>query len=190
MNSFFSMVLRMKYINRWGLMRNTWSESLAEHSLDVAILAHALCIIRNKHYGGSLNPEHAAVIALFHDAGEIITGDLPTPVKYNNPQIKDAYKALEGVARENLLAHLPEDLRADYRSILDDEADRELYQVVKAADKLSALIKCIEEEKAGNNEFTKAKAAQLSALKAMQLPEVDEFLRDYIPSFELTLDEQ
>lgn len=190
MSSFFSMVLRMKYINRWGLMRNTWNESLAAHSLDVAILAHALCIIRNKHYGGTLNPERAAVIALFHDAGEIITGDLPTPVKYNNPQIKDAYKALEGVARENLLSHLPEDLRCEYRSVLDDEADQELSRIVKAADKLSALIKCIEEEKAGNNEFTKAKSAQLSALRDMQLPEVDEFLREYIPSFALTLDEQ
>lgn len=190
MNSFFSMVFRMKYINRWGLMRNTRNESLSEHSLDTAILAHALCIIRNKHYGGNLDPERAAVISLFHDAGEIITGDLPTPVKYNNPQIKDAYKALEGVARENLLTLLPEDIRAEYRPLLDEEADPELLCVVKAADKLSALIKCIEEEKAGNNEFTKAKAAQLKSLCAMKLPEVDEFLRDYIPSFELTLDEQ
>lgn len=190
MSSFFSMILRMRYINRWGLMRNTRSESLSEHSLDVAILAHALCILRNKHYGGSLNPERAAVFALFHDASEIITGDLPTPVKYNNPQISTAYKDLEGVAKDDLLALLPEDLRGEYQEVFHEEKDPEYAVIVKAADKLSALIKCLEEERAGNTEFSKAKTAQLDSLRTMCLPEVDEFLREYIPSFELTLDEQ
>lgn len=190
MSSFFSMILRMRYINRWGLMRNTRNESLSEHSLDVAVLAHALCILRNKHYGGTLNPEKAAVLALFHDASEIITGDLPTPVKYNNPQINTAYKELEGVAKDNLISLLPEDLRDEYAAVFHEEAAPELAQVIKAADKLSALIKCLEEERAGNTEFSKAKAAQLDALRRMELPEVDEFLREYIPSFELTLDEQ
>ncbi len=190
MSSFFSMILRMRYINRWGLMRNTRNESLSEHSLDVAILAHALCILRNKHYGGTLNPEKAAVLALFHDASEIITGDLPTPVKYNNPQIHTAYKDLEGIAKDNLLSLLPEDLRGEYAPLLHEEADPYLLQILKAADKLSALIKCLEEEKAGNTEFSKAKLAQTKALEEMNLPEVNEFLKDYIPSFELTLDEQ
>lgn len=191
MSSFFSMVLRMRYIYRWGLMRNTWNESLSEHSLDVAIIAHALCILRNKHYGGSLNPDRAAVLALFHDASEIITGDLPTPVKYNNPQINTAYKDLEGIAKDNLLSLLPEDIRAEYENILcGEDADPEMTKIIKAADKLSALIKCVEEEKAGNNEFSKAKESQLETLAAMKLPEVDEFLQVYIPSFGLTLDEQ
>ena len=189
MSSFFSMIFRMRYINRWGLMRNTRSESLSEHSLDVAILAHALCVLRNRHYGGSLDPERAAVLALFHDANEIITGDLPTPVKYKNGQIRTAYKALEEVAREDLLSLLPEDLRPDYAAVFRED-DPELSAVLKAADKLSALIKCLEEEKAGNTEFAKAKEAQLEALHAMALPEVEEFLTVYIPSFRLTLDEQ
>ena len=190
MSSFFSMILRMRYINRWGLMRNTRSESLSEHSLDVAIIAHALCILRNKHYGGKLDPERAAVLALFHDASEIITGDLPTPVKYHNPRLRTAYKDLEGLAKENLLDLLPEDLRDEYTAVFDEEADPELKKILKAADKFSALIKCLEEEKAGNTEFSKAKIAQLESLKAMDLPEVDEFLETFIPSFVLTLDEQ
>jgi len=190
MSSFFSMILRMRYINRWGLMRNTRSESLSEHSLDVAIIAHALCILRNKHYGGNLDPDRAAVLALFHDASEIITGDLPTPVKYHNPRLRTAYKDLEGLAKENLLDLLPADLREEYAAAFDEETDPELKQILKAADKFSALIKCLEEEKAGNTEFSKAKAAQLEALKAMNRPEVDEFLETFIPSFTLTLDEQ
>ena len=190
MSSFFAMIMRMKYINRWGLMRNTRNESLSEHSLDVAILAHALGILKNRHYGGNLNPDQAAVTALFHDAGEIITGDLPTPVKYHNPELKDAYKQIEGLSRERLLSLLPHDLQQEYAAVLEEEHDPEIYRVVKAADKLSALIKCIEEENAGNGEFKKAKEAQLTALREMHLPEVDEFLREYIPSFALTLDEQ
>ncbi len=190
MSSFFSMVLRMRYINRWGLMRNTRNESLSEHSLDVAVLAHALCILRNKHYGGALNPDRAAVLALFHDASEIITGDLPTPVKYNNPQINTAYKNLEGVAKKNLLSLLPKDLQEEYEAVFYEEDDPELCRIIKAADKLSALIKCLEEEKAGNSEFSKAKEAQLEALHRMNLPEVDEFIQEYIPSFTWTLDEQ
>ena len=189
MSSFFSMILRMRYINRWGLMRNTRNESLSEHSLDVAIIAHALCILRNKHYGGHLDPDRAAVLALFHDASEIITGDLPTPVKYNNPKINSAYKELEHVAANNLLSLLPEDLRSEYNSVFY-EGDPDLTAVLKAADKLSALIKCLEEEKAGNTEFSRAKDAQIEALHAMALPEVEEFLSVFIPSFSLTLDEQ
>ena len=180
----------MKYINRWGLMRNTWEESLSEHSLDVAIIAHALATLRNRRFGGTVNPEHITLLALFHDVSEIITGDLPTPVKYNNPQIKNAYKDLEEMAKQDLVGLLPKDLQQDYLRILKEDPQATEWKIIKAADKLSALIKCIEEEKAGNSEFAKAKEAQLSALSEMDLPEANAFLEEFIPGFELTLDEQ
>lgn len=190
MSSFFAKILRMKYINRWGLMRNTWEESLSEHSLDVAVIAHALATLRNKRFGGNVNAEHITLLALFHDVSEIITGDLPTPVKYNNPQIKNAYKSLEEMAKQDLINLLPEDLQPDYQLILKEDPNTTEWKIIKAADKLSALIKCIEEEKAGNSEFAKAKEAQLTALSQINLPEANAFLEEFIPGFELTLDEQ
>ena len=187
---FYAMLSRMKYINRWGLMRNTRPESLSEHALDVAIIAHALALLRNRRFGGQVSPERAALLALYHDAHEIITGDLPTPVKYLNPEIKGAYKKVEASAAERLLAMLPKDLLPDYEPLLlSDGEDAACLELVKAADKLSALIKCMEEESAGNTEFRSAKEATQRALEAMRLPEVEVFLAECIPAYVCTLDE-
>lgn len=188
MNSFFAMLARMKYINRWGLMNNTKTENISEHSLEVAILAHALVNIANKRLGESLDADRAAVIGLFHDAGEIITGDMPTPVKYYNPDIKNAYKAVEKVAEDRLLTMLPEDMRDIYRPVISND-DEVLERYVKAADKLSALIKCIEETRMGNNEFKMAKDATQEALVKMDLPALNIFLQEFLPAYYLTLDE-
>lgn len=190
-HNFYSMVLRMKYVDRWGLMRNTWKENLSVHALDVAILAHALAMIGNRRFGKQYNAEHAAVLSLFHDASEIITGDLPTPVKYHNPEIVSAYKQVEREANERLLELLPEDLQEDYQPLfLPGPEEEELLRLVKAADKLSALIKCLDEENAGNREFSDAKTAQLEALHAMCLPEVECFLGEFLEGFSKTLDAQ
>lgn len=190
-SSFFSMVLRMRYVNRWGLMRNTHTESLSEHTADVAILAHALALIAKKRFGRDLDPERAAVVALYHDASEIITGDLPTPVKYHDPQITAAYKQIEREADHRLLSLLPNDLKEEYASIFSGEGeDPYLLRLVKAADKLSALIKCEEEESSGNREFSSAKEATRKSLDAMELPEVAVFLEEFYESFAKTLDEQ
>ncbi|MDF2566801.1 MAG: hypothetical protein K0R90_257 [Oscillospiraceae bacterium] len=190
-SNFFAMMMRMKYINRWGLMRNTRYESLTEHSLEVAMIAHALGVIHNKRFGGNINTERLALIAVYHDANEIITGDLPTPVKYHNDQIKQAYKHIEKLASKSLIELLPEDMAEEYEQILfPQQQEAFLWELVKAADKISALIKCIEEERAGNTEFVKAKLAQQQALKDMNLKEVDVFLEEFIPSFCKTLDEQ
>jgi 5'-deoxynucleotidase len=190
-SSFFSMVLRMKYVNRWGLMRNTHTESLSEHTADVAILAHALAVIARRRFGREVNPERAAVLALYHDACEIITGDLPTPVKYHDERITAAYKRIEAEANRSLLAMLPADLREEYEPLLTLRGeDTYLMQLVKAADKLSALIKCEEEERSGNREFTRAKQGLLDALEGMQLPEVGVFMAEFYDSFAKTLDEQ
>ena len=188
MSHFFAMLSRMKYINRWGLMRNTRNETICEHSLDTAILAHALAVLRNRRFGGNVNPEKAALLAIFHDAPEILTGDLPTPIKYYNPGIREAYKAVEQVAEDKLLSMLPEDLRPAYEDALRP-ADPEIEQLVRAADKLSAHIKCIEELKAGNTEFRQAAAQTAAAMDAMALPELDYFREHFLPSYSLTLDE-
>ncbi|WP_407385465.1 5'-deoxynucleotidase [Ruminococcus sp.] len=188
MNSFFAMLSRMKYIDRWGLMNNTKTENISEHSLEVAILSHALVHIANVRLGEQLDADRAAVIGMFHDAGEIITGDMPTPIKYYNPEIKRAYKAIEKVAENKLLSQLPEDLRAIYRPVLSNE-DEVLERYVKAADKLSALIKCIEEVRMGNNEFLKAKESTEMAIHAMKLPALDIFMEECMPAYYLTLDE-
>ena len=192
MNShFFALMSRMKYINRWGLMNNTKTENISEHSLMVAMLSHALVVISNKRFSTSLNPEHAGILGLYHDASEIITGDMPTPIKYFNPEISDAYKKIERVAEEKLISYLPEDLRDEFKPLLTiGEQDSEYIPFVKAADKLSALIKCIEEEKIGNREFSKAHIATETALENMNLPYVNVFLEEFLPSFMLTLDEQ
>lgn len=192
MNShFFAVMSRMKYINRWGLMNNTKTENICEHSLVVAMLSHALVVISNKRYGTSLNPEHAAMLGIYHDASEIITGDMPTPIKYFNPVISEVYKQIEHVAEEKLVSYLPTDLQDDFKGLLTvSDEDKEYIPYIKAADKLSALIKCIEEEKVGNKEFSKAHATIKKSLSDMNLPYVNAFLEEFLPSFSLTLDEQ
>lgn len=189
--TFFAMMERLKFINRWALMRNSREENLSEHSLDVAILAEALCLIGNKRLGKKLNADRAAVMALFHDASEIITGDMPTPVKYLNPEIKKVYKEIEEKAVERLLDRLPSDLKEEYREIMAPKGEDYLYErkLVKAADKLSAYIKCLEEKKTGNTEFKSAEEGTKKALIEMELPEVDHFIKDFLPAYEKTLDE-
>lgn len=191
MNSnFYAFLSRMKYINRWALMRNTSDETLSQHSHEVAAVAYALCVIGNRRYGKSYNAEKAALLGIYHDMPEILTGDMPTPVKYFNPEIKEAYKKVEKCASEKLLNTLPEDLRDDFRFLFDkNDEDRELWRIVKAADKISALIKCIEERKAGNMEFAKAEQSTLESLKNMNLPEVEDFIKEFLPGYELTLDQ-
>ena len=186
---FFAYLSRMRYINRWGLMRNTFQENIQEHSHMVAVLAHALAVIRREVYGGEIDPGQAAVLALYHDAPEILTGDLPTPVKSFNPEIRDAYKAVEAVSARRLLALLPPERQQVYAPLLGEDAGGELHAIVKAADKLSAYIKCVEELKAGNHEFKQAAEQTLEALKASPLPEVGYFMEHFLPGFSLTLDE-
>ena len=186
-NHFFAMHSRMKYINRWALMRNTQTENISEHSNDVAVLSHALCVIGNTRLGKNLNAERAAFLGLYHDMTEIITGDMPTPVKYQNDDILLAFKAVEDSANEKLLSKLPEDLRGIFRDLLT-ENDDELKPLVKAADKLSALIKCIEERKAGNTEFKEAETATRKKLLDANLPEANVFMEEFLPAYEQTLD--
>ena len=188
-NQFFAMLSRMRYINRWGLMRNTFSENIQEHSHQVAVLAHALALIRREilQLDGP-EPDACAAAALFHDASEILTGDLPTPIKYDNPTIREAYHCIEEASAERLLAMLPEALRAHYRPLLM-ESDEAVRPIVKAADKLSAHIKCLEELKAGNNEFQSAAAQTRQALEDMALPELQYFMEHCLDAFTLNLDE-
>ena len=185
---FYALLARMRYIQRWALMRNTEPENIQEHSHMVAILAHALALLQNKHFGGHIDPGQAVLLALYHDATEILTGDLPTPIKYYAPEIRDAYKKVEAVACGRLLAMLPDELRPDYDDVLDC-ADGEVLELVKAADKLSAYIKCVEELKAGNAEFRRAAEQTRAALDAMHLPELDYFMEHCAESFSMTLDE-
>lgn len=190
--NFYATIARMKYIDRWALMRNTRQENLSEHSLEVSMIANALCVIGNVRYGKALDADRAAIIGLYHDASEIITGDMPTPIKYYNTDIKEAFKSIEDEANNKLLSQLPEDLRDYYKEVFfKQEALTYEWKLVKAADKLSALIKCTEEEKTGNREFVKAKETIGAAVEklAKEYPEVDDFVRDFIPSFEKTLDE-
>ena len=185
---FFPMIARMRYINRWGLMRNTQLENIQEHSHMVAVLAHALAVIQNKYYGGQVDPGAVAVAALYHDASEILTGDMPTPIKYDNPDIQNAYKQVESVAEQKLLSMLPEDLRVDFEEVITIP-DPEVHALVKAADKLSAYLKCVEELKAGNNEFKKAKEQTYAALCQNPIPALNYFMEHFLEGFELTLDE-
>lgn len=188
---FFALLSRMKYINRWGLMRNTRPENLEEHSLETAVLAHALAVIGNKRFGKNYDTGRIITLALYHDVSEIFTGDMPTPVKYFNPDIRDAYKKVEKISADRLLQTLPDDIRPAYRDILVQSPEETgLWRIIKAADKLSALCKCVEEEKAGNGEFKKAAAAQIKSLREMKLPEADVFIEEFLPSYSLTLDEQ
>ncbi|MCX8128715.1 MAG: 5'-deoxynucleotidase [Clostridia bacterium] len=187
---FFAFLSRMKYIARWGLMRNTQPENIQEHSLQVAVIAHALALIRNRFFKGSINPERIAVLGMFHDCNEIITGDMPTPIKYFNPEISKAYKDIENISKNKMLSMLPEELVEDYSSILfHEDNDPECWKIVKAADRISAYIKCIEEVKAGNREFKKASESILKSINEINLPEVKYYMENFIPSFSLTLDE-
>ena len=189
-NGFFALMSRMKLIERWALMRNSHAENISEHSHEVSIIAHALAIISNERLGNRLNAEKAALIGIYHDATEIITGDMPTPVKYYNTHIQDAFKAVEKAAADGLLAMLPEDLRRSYHSVFVPREDElYLWKLVKAADKLAALIKCIEERKAGNTEFGSAEKSIKDILCSMKLEEVDIFMNEFLPAYDKTLDE-
>jgi 5'-deoxynucleotidase len=185
--SFFALISRMKNIGRWSLMRNSSQENIQEHSHMVAVIAHALAVIRRDVFGQDAHPGKAAAAALFHDAPEIFTGDMPTPVKYHNPDIIAAYKKVESLAAKKLLTTLPDAMRPSYEALFD--LDGETAALIKAADKLSAYIKCLEELKAGNNEFKSAAAQTLKKLKALNMQEVDYFMAHFLGAFELTLDE-
>ena len=188
-NEFYALMGRMRYITRWGLMRNTFSENIQEHSHQVAVLAHALALIRRDilQLPGP-DPDKCAVAALYHDTSEILTGDLPTPIKYYNPAIKDAYKQVEHIAGQRLLTMLPEALRTSYAPLVLEE-DATVTPVVKAADKLSAYIKCVEEQKAGNTEFDSAAIATMESMEAMARPELDWFIDNCLEPFRLNLDQ-
>ena len=188
-NNFFALISRMRYISRWGLMRNSLPENIQEHSHMVAVIAHALGVIRRDVYGIPCNPDQCASVALYHDASEILTGDLPTPIKYNNQEIMAAYHEIEDLASEKLLRMLPPELQSSIEPIMIGDAAKELHPIVKAADKLSAYIKCIEERKAGNNEFLSAEKQTRDSLLRSDLPEVKYFMENFIPAFEKTLDE-
>jgi len=188
--SFFAMLGRMKYIERWALMRNSIKENISEHSLEVAIIAHALAILGNKRLNRNYQPEHVALLGIYHDCTEIITGDMPTPIKYENNEIQSAYKQIEKAAAFRLLNMLPEDLREEYEIyFLDRAEDREARRLVKAADKISALIKCVEEAKAGNQEFRKAESTIRNSIETLQCPEANIFMEEFFPLYCLTLDE-
>lgn len=186
---FFALISRMRYIERWSLMRNSIHENIQEHSHMVAVIAHALGVIRRDVYGIDCDPEACAAVALYHDASEILTGDLPTPIKYHDDEIMSAYRRVETIASEKLLGMLPEELQAAFEPILTGQTQRKLHPIVKAADKLSAYIKCIEERKAGNNEFLNAEKQTLEAIHAYNMPEAEYFIEHFIPAFEKTLDE-
>ena len=187
---FYAYLSRMKHIFRWSLMKNSQQESLSVHTLDTAVIAHCLGLLRNRRFGGSCDVNRLVLLAMYHDCSEILTGDMPTPIKYYNPEIKAAYKEVEAVANEKLVSMLPEDLRGDYRPLFCHEGeDPELLRLLKAADKLSALVKCIEEENAGNREFVKAKQSTLKAIEEMRLPEADALIKEFLPSYGLTVDE-
>ena len=188
-NEFYALMARMRYITRWGLMRNSFSENIQEHSHQVAVLAHALALIRRdilKLEGPE--PDRCAVAALYHDVTETLTGDLPTPIKYHNPEIKNAYKQVERIASERLLSMLPEALRDSYQALIMEE-DKQVKPIIKAADKLSAYIKCIEEQKAGNKDFDSAAEQTLASIRSMDLPELAWFVENCLPAFSLNLDQ-
>ncbi|MBQ2930561.1 MAG: 5'-deoxynucleotidase [Clostridia bacterium] len=185
---FFAYVSRLRYIRRWGLMRSVMPENDAEHSLQVAMIAHAIAIIGRDTYGRDVNPEHVLALGVYHDVSEVITGDMPTPVKYQTDELRKSYKDVERMANERLLSMLPEELRAAYVPYLSVPEDYER-QVVKAADSISAYLKCLEEKRAGNREFDAAGESLRSSLAEIALPEVQDFIREFIPSFELSLDE-
>lgn len=189
-SNFFAMISRMKFIERWSLMRNSRQENLSEHSLEVSMLAHALAVISNERLGNSLNTQKAALIGIYHDATEIITGDMPTPIKYFNENIQGAYKEVEKHAKKRLHSMLPDYMQKSYEDVFfQADEDAYLWKLVKAADKLAALIKCIEEEKTGNTEFIQAKKSIRKLIDDMKLKEVEIFIREFLPAYGKTLDE-
>ena len=189
MYKFFAFLNRMKYIKRWSLMRSVREENIMEHSQQVAVIAHALALIKNKNFGGEVDVSKVVLLAQYHEVGEVITGDLPTPIKYFNPKIKSAYKDLEKDACIRLLNMLPENLKGEYEQYIEPDENSEEYKIVKCADRLSAYLKCVEEINAGNSEFKKAKTSILKELKGLKRAEVDLFLTEYAPAYELSLDE-
>lgn len=190
MSHFFAFLSRMKLIQRWGLMRNVAAENIQEHSLQVSMIAHCLAVIRNTHFGGNVDGAKAALLGMYHEVSEVFTGDMPTPVKYFNPQIKAVYKNIEDLAQQKLYNMLPQELKTSYRNLLiRDEEDAELWIMVKAADKLSAYLKCLEELKAGNQEFAAAEKVIKEELLHSPLPEIKYFMDVFMPSFLLSLDE-
>jgi 5'-deoxynucleotidase len=190
MSHFFAYLSRMKFIHRWGLMLSTYPENIQEHSLRVALIAHVLAVTRNRLFGGGAEPERAVLMALFHDVGEVLTGDLPTPVKQFNPEIKAAYGSIEAAARERMFGMIPDPLKPDYEALFRlRDSDRINAELVKAADKLCAYIKCLEERTAGNPEFAQAEKTLRAAVDRIDLPEVRYFIETFVPSFRLTLDE-
>lgn len=188
MHHFFAYVSRLKFIRRWGLMRSTQPENDAEHSLQVAMIAHGLAVIARDRYGKDVDPEHVLALAVYHDATEVITGDLPTPVKYHSPELRTSYKQLEALASQRLAAMLPQTMRSAFAPYLADGEDY-AHQLVKAADRISAYTKCMEEQRAGNHEFDAAGENVLRAIEQIDLPEVRDFMAEFVPSFALTLDE-
>lgn len=188
MYNFFAFMNRMKYIERWSLMRSTRKENIMEHSEQVAMFAHALAVIGNKFYGKNYDANRIGMIAAYHETSEVITGDLPTPIKYFNPEIKSAYKALEKTSAEKLVAMLPEELKEEYSSLIISPSYEE-HKIMKCADKLSAYVKCVEELNAGNKEFLKAEKSIKKELEKFDLPECEYFIKNFLPSFSLTLDE-
>ena len=188
MYKFFAYLNRMKYINRWGLMHSAMNENIMEHSQQVAVVAHALATISNVYFGGKLDVNSITVKALFHETSEVLTGDLPTPIKYYNSEIRDAYKKLEKYSNDRLLKHLPSELSSEYDKIVND-ADSIEHQFVKYADKICAYIKCLDELKMSNSEFSKAEKSILEEIRAYKCPEVDYFMDNFIEAYKLTLDE-
>ncbi|MFI3274653.1 5'-deoxynucleotidase [Vibrio sp.] len=187
---FFAHLARMKLIQRWPLMRSVSSENISEHSLQVAFVAHALALIKNKKFDGKLNPEHIALIGMYHDTSEVLTGDLPTPVKYYNPDIAQEYKKIEAAAEQRLLSMLPEEFQDDFAPFLiSGTASKEEQSIVKQADTICAYLKCLEELSAGNHEYEQAKRRLEETLEQRKSPEMDYFLTTFAPSFELSLDE-
>ena len=185
---FYAYMARMKLIRRWSLRRNTREENDQEHSLQVAMISHALAVIRNRRYGGSIDIEKVMLLAVYHEASEVITGDVATPIKYFNPKIKDSFKAIERMASEKLLEYLPEDLQSEYEPLLLPDENTEEWKLVKAADRISAYLKCLEEEGYGNQEFLAAKQNIEASIRALDLPEVNDFMDQFAPSFKLPLD--
>ena len=188
MHHFFAYVSRLKFIRRWGLMRSTQPENDAEHSLQVAMIAHGLAVIARDRYGKDVDPEHVLALAVYHDATEVITGDLPTPVKYHSPELRTSYKQLEVLASQRLTAMLPKEMQPAFAPYLAEGADY-AHQLVKAADRISAYTKCMEEQRAGNHEFDAAGENVLRSIQQIDLPEVRDFMAEFVPSFALTLDE-
>lgn len=188
-SNFYGMLARMKYINRWGLMRNTRTENIAEHSLEVAIIAHSLAVIGNTYFNKKINADHVAVLGIFHDTTEIITGDLPTPIKYYAPEIRDAYKNVEIIAADQLVSELPEGMKSAYSDVLHEYGEEYEITLLKAADKLSAFIKCIEEKNMGNSDFNQAYDTIKASIDEMDIEEVKYFVEHFLPSYSRTIDE-